>query len=521
VIIRHRAIAVGLLAFVILLTTAAIAQAHPLGNFTVNRFSGLEFTQRGVTVHYVVDMAEIPTYQELSRLDPSHKEDPSPQALQSFADSLGRRIPGSVTMTADGRPVTLSFSGSAGSLRTGQGGLKIMRIEVSLQGSLPSPNSVIHYADTNFSDRIGWKEIIAYGSSGEGISSASVPGKSVSDELRAYPKSMLASPVDVTQATVKLQPGAAAASGGTTGGLTVSSPGAIGGSLATEFARLIDHQLSPLFLVAALLLALAAGALHALGPGHGKSIMAAYLVGNEGKVRQAVTVGVAVSLMHTVSVVALGLAILGASKLFAPEVVFPWLSLVSALVVLALGTYLLRSRLRVRARARARLHGDAHTGAVQQAVAPHPHEQGQGSPEHHTHEGAEAARAEGHDHPHGHDHAHGHDHSLAPPAGIAPTSWKGLGVIALSGGLLPSPSALIVLLAAVALHRIAFGLVLVGVFSVGLAAALTIVGVLVIKARTYATRRWGENLTNALPIFSAAAILLIGVFLTAGAVAKL
>jgi ABC-type nickel/cobalt efflux system permease component RcnA len=94
-------------------------------------------------------------------------------------------------------------------------------------------------------------------------------------------------------------------------------------------------------------------------------------------------------------------------------------------------------------------------------------------------------------------------------------------VIALSGGLLPSPSALIVLLAAVALHRIAFGLVLVGVFSVGLAAALTTVGILVIKARGYATRRWGENLTNVLPIFSAAAILLIGMFLTAGAVAKL
>jgi ABC-type nickel/cobalt efflux system permease component RcnA len=104
---------------------------------------------------------------------------------------------------------------------------------------------------------------------------------------------------------------------------------------------------------------------------------------------------------------------------------------------------------------------------------------------------------------------------------MAPTSWKGLGVIALSGGLLPSPSALIVLLAAVALHRIVFGLVLVGVFSVGLAAALTMVGVLVIKARSFATRRWGEGLTNALPIFSAAAILVIGVFLTAGAVAKL
>jgi nickel/cobalt exporter len=508
----RRSIATGFLTVVIVLLASAVAQAHPLGNFTVNRFSGLEFTKAGVTVHYVVDMAEIPTYQELSRLDPTHKEKPSAQSLQAYADSLGRRISTGATMTADGHNVPLTFSGSATSLRAGQGGLEIMRIEVSLRGPLPSPNAVIHYADHNFSDRIGWKEIIAYGSGGEGVSSASVPAKSVSQELRAYPKSMLASPVDVTEATVKLQPGASGTSGGSVGGLTVSSPGAIGGSLATEFARLIEHRLSPLFLLAALLLALGAGALHALGPGHGKSIMAAYLVGNEGKVRQAVTVGVAVSLMHTASVGALGLAILGASKLFAPEVVFPWLSLLSALVVLALGSYLLRSRLRARSHARAHAHAESHANALQDLPGSHDHAHGHDDPEDlgHAHHG-------GHDH--SHDHGHGHSHAPAP--GIAPTSWKGLGVIALSGGLLPSPSALIVLLAAVALHRIAFGLVLVGVFSVGLAAALTTVGVLVIKARTYATRRWGENLTNALPIFSAAAILLIGVFLTAGAVAKL
>jgi nickel/cobalt exporter len=512
----RRWIASGFLVLVILFTTTAVAQAHPLGNFTVNRFSGLEFTRDAVTVHYVVDMAEIPTYQELSRLDPTNKENPSTQRLQTFADSLGRRIAAGVSMTADNKPVPLSPSGNAASLRTGQGGLKIMRIEVSLRGSLPSPNAVVHYRDGNYSDRIGWKEIIAYGSGGEGLRSASVPAKSVSDELRAYPQSMLASPVDVTQATVTLQPGATGTSGGTSGGLTVSSPGAIGGSLATEFARLIEHRLSPLFLVAALLLALAAGALHALGPGHGKSIMAAYLVGNEGRVRQAVAVGVAVSLMHTASVVALGLAILGASKLFAPEVVFPWLSLLSALVVLTLGTYLLRSRLRARAQ--------RHLVDSTQALHPPPsHDHGSGL-DHHLHEpGQMLLQDHGHsgEQAHEHDHSHSHDHLHTSPPGIAPTSWKGLGVIALSGGLLPSPSALIVLLAAVALHRIAFGLVLVGVFSVGLAAALTIVGVLVIKARTYATRRWGENLTNALPIFSAAAILLIGVFLTAGAVAKL
>jgi nickel/cobalt transporter (NicO) family protein len=495
---RRRALIGIVFAMLGMWLTTGVASAHPLGNFTVNRFSALEFTEDAAVVHYVVDMAEIPTYQELSRLDPSHRERPSAGELQRYADLLGTRVAAGVRLTADGRNLALSPASTTAALRAGQGGLKVLRIEIRLRAALPSPDATVHYADSNFEGRIGWKEIVAFGSGGQGLASSSVPTTSVSDALRAYPKDMLTSPLDVTQATVRLQPGAASSTTKGAGGLTVGSPGAIGGSLAAEFARLIEHDLSPLFLLAALLLALAAGALHALGPGHGKSIMAAYLVGNEGKIRQAVVVGVAVSLMHTASVVALGLAILGASKVFAPEVVFPWLSLISALVVLALGTYLLRSRLRARARPTAGSY-EEHS---------HTHEDG------HVHEHHEHAH-----HEHGHSHEHGHTH--APSPGIAPTSWKGLGVIALSGGLLPSPSALIVLLAAVALHRIAFGLLLVGVFSIGLATALTIVGILVIKARTYATRRWGESLTNALPIFSAAAILLIGMFLTAGAVAKL
>jgi nickel/cobalt transporter (NicO) family protein len=496
--ITPRALACGVLASAIVLITAGAAAAHPLGNFTVNRFSGLELKQDRVVVHYVVDMAEIPTYQELAHLDPTHNENPSSRRLEVYADSLAHRIAANVNLYANGGPVPLTAGPVAAELGSGQGGLKIMRIQVGLRGPLPAPDAAIRYTDSNFGDRIGWKEIVAYGSDGQGIASASVPTKSVSDELRAYPKNMLASPLDVSTATLKLRPGAVSSGAGSVGGLTVGSPGAIGGSLATTFARLIEHDLSPVFLLLAVLLAFAAGAMHALGPGHGKSIMAAYLVGNEGKIRHAVAVGVAVSLMHTTSVVALGLVILGASRLFAPESVFPWLSLLSAMVVLALGGYLLRSRLL--ARAGRHHHGDQEADAHRHA---HQHD-------HHGHE-----HGNGH-----HDHQHGHSHVRATP-GVAPTSWKGLGVIAISGGLLPSPSALIVLLAAVALHRIAFGLVLVAVFSIGLAAALTGVGVLVIRARTYASRRWGENVTNALPIFSAGAILLIGVFLTAGAVAKL
>jgi ABC-type nickel/cobalt efflux system permease component RcnA len=249
---------------------------------------------------------------------------------------------------------------------------------------------------------------------------------------------------------------------------------------------LIEHDVSPVFFVLAFGLSLAAGALHALGPGHGKSIMAAYLVGTEGRVRHALAVGTAVSLMHTASVVALGLVILGASQVFTPEVVFPWLSLASGLVVVGLGGWLLRTRTR----------WSGHEDLVR----------AEGHHDDHSH------------HHHAHEHAH-HHHGLSP--GIAPTSWKGLGVIALSGGLLPSPSALVVLLGAVALHRVLLGLVLVGVFSVGLAACLSAVGILVIRVRSYASRRLGERVTAVFPVVSAGAILGIGVILTAGAVARL
>ena len=98
--------------------------------------------------------------------------------------------------------------------------------------------------------------------------------------------------------------------------------------------------------VIALMLAVAVGvgALHALGPGHGKALIGAYLAGSGGTMRQAVLVGVAVSVMHTASVLALGVLVLTAESLLAPERVYPWLGLASGLVAVGLGTTLLISR---------------------------------------------------------------------------------------------------------------------------------------------------------------------------------
>jgi nickel/cobalt exporter len=374
------------------------------------------------------------------------------------------------------------IDGAHAELRPGQGGLQTLRIEIELSAPLEPPQTTLTYRDRNYAGRVGWLETIAYPVDGQGIASSTVPSVSVSDELRSYPRDELSSPLRESTARVRVRPGASASS-------PVANPDAaapadvFGGS----FAALVQRDSSPFGAVVAFGLAIGFGALHALGPGHGKSVMAAYLLGASGRARHAVGVGVAVSVMHTASVIALGLLTLWAASVFPPENIYPYLSLVSGIAVLALGGWLLRVRLRAR-RARVEHHRD--------------HD--------HSHDHAD------HDHHQVHDHGFGaHSHSPSELAGgVALTSWRGLTAIGLSGGLLPSPSALVVLLGAIALNRVAFGLTLVAGFSIGLAAALTILGLLVLKARAVAGRRLRPGAMAILPVLSAAAVTFLGLFLT-------
>ena len=477
-------LAVALLT-VLVLGIAGPAHAHPLGNFSVNRFAAVEVGLERVALRYVVDMAEVPTFQEMTTIDADGDETAAPGELDAYAQALADRLRDGLSIEIDGRAARLDPAGATASLLPGQAGLDVLRVEIRYVAPLARKEASIRFSDSNYSDRVGWREIVAYGVGGQGIADSSVPSASASDELRAYPEDLLSSPLRVTGASIEADPAAPAFAGGrkTTPDGTVSSLGRIGESLSA----LLGRNASPLLIATSLALALGAGALHALGPGHGKTIMAAYLVGAEGRVRHALSVGVAVSLMHTASVVALGLATLWASSLFPPESVLPWLSLVSGVVVLALGAWLLEQRLRAR--------------RASSNEATHHHSHGH---EEHSHHGLDA----GHTHPH-----------RRPEGSLM--SWKGLGAIAVSGGLLPSPTALVVLLGAVALHRVALGVAMVGAFSVGLAAALTGVGILVLKARDAAARRFGLGMGTALGIASATTILVLGTVLTTKAVISL
>jgi ABC-type nickel/cobalt efflux system permease component RcnA len=481
------------------------AGAHPLGNFTINRFAGLEITTSRIVVHYVVDMAEIPTFQETAIIDRNGDGSASSEELAHYASATGERIAGRLDLSAAGRRVPLSVTRSEAALRPGQGGLDVLRIEVDALGRLQSAKATVEYRDGNFAGRSGWGEVIAYGTDGQGVASSTVPSTSVSDRLRAYPRGRDAEPPRVTSASVTVSP----AAGAGTRAITRESRRPARDPLAGAFSSLVESDLSPAPAILAVAVALGAGAMHALGPGHGKTVMAAYLMGSEGKARHAVAVGIAVSLMHTASVVGLGLVTLWASSQFPPESVYPWLSLASGIVVLALGAWLLGARI----------------GFRRLRLAPQ-----RGRPQVHRRD-----PEPGHSHPHGHHlasspghpsdgavHEHGfgaHRHDAPVPA--SPLSWKGLGAIAVSGGLLPSPTALVALLGAVALHRVAFGVVLVTAFSVGLAGALTLLGLLVLRARAFARRKLGRRTAAVLPLLSASAICAMGAFLTARAAAGL
>ena len=292
-----------------------------------------------------------------------------------------------------------------------------------------------------------------------------------------------------------------------------------------------SEELSLGLIVGALALALFLGAAHGLEPGHGKTIVAAYLVGARGTVGNALFLGGVVALTHTSSVILLGLVALFASQYILPEQIFPWLGTASGLLIMGLGTWLLVNHLRGRGPGHSHPHGEhlhehSHEqehlhehGHEQEHLHEHGHSHFHGEHHHehsHSHEeehhhGHGHSHEEGHhghhDHPHG-EHHHGHGHSHETPDKVTLGSLLTLGI---SGGIVPCTGALVILLLAVALHRVAFGLLLLVAFSVGLAAILIAIGVLIVKARPLVERFSGDGRwIQRLPIASAVVIIVVG-----------
>ena len=264
------------------------------------------------------------------------------------------------------------------------------------------------------------------------------------------------------------------------GGTPVAPP-EIGAAAAPEhvsggFESLVargDLSLGVVFL--SLLIAVFWGAAHALTPGHGKALVAGYLVGTRGTPRHAVLLGATVTITHTAGVFGLGLVTLALSQFLVPEQLYPWLTLSSGLLVVAVGASVLRQRLRAGGCA-----GHDH------------HDRG------HRH----------HHHHHDHHLVHHHHHD-------EPLTRRGLLGVGVAAGLLPCPSALVVLLSAIALHRIGFGFALIAAFSLGLATTITGIGIAAVVARrAFGRVSFEGRLVRALPAVSALVILGVGVAIT-------
>ena len=350
--------------------------------------------------------------------------------------------------------------------------------------SAPASGRALSFVDRVQPDRIGWREITISARDGARLLESSVPGESRSNELRAYPSDLLSSPLDIRSAEARFEPGSGPAPA--PGLEPAPAPPHRGGG----FEALVERgDLSVGVVVVSLLIAAFWGAVHALTPGHGKALIAGYLVGTRGRPRHAFILGATVTATHTAGVFGLGLVTLLLSQFVVPEQLYPWLTLVSGVLVVVVGLGVLRGRLRA---------GHDHGSGVRLQSDTSSHA---ADPGHHDHHG----------HHHHHDH-HGHTHDGAPTS-------RGIVGVGIAAGLLPCPSALVVLLSAIALHRVGFGMALIVAFSVGLAATITAIGLLAVLARRAFSRvRLDGRVVRALPAVSAAVIVLVGLAITLRAV---
>jgi len=459
--------------------SAGYVLAHPLGNFTINHFSHIEVGEHQIRLQYVIDMAEIPTFQELQAIDTDGDHKASEAELKVYGERTAPGYLRFLALTIDGKHVPLEVISNNVTVQNAGTGLETLRIECELLANSTVPNSARHlrFEDSLYSERIGWREIVVTAINGIAIFDSSVYGNGITAELKNYPNDKLTAPLDERTADLSFINGPVPVG---SRALTTRDGRAPESSSRDRLAELIAvPQLTIRTVFLGLLVAILLGATHALSPGHGKTVVGAYLVGTRGTARHAAFLGLTVTVTHTAGVFALGIVTLLASEYVLPERLFPVLSFVSGAIVVAIGLSLMVRRLG--AAFGINEHGHRHAGDPTQ--------------------------------PHSHGHLHdGQAHSHLPPEGDGSRiTWRSLLALGISGGLLPCPSALVVLLAAISLHRVGYGLLLVVAFSFGLAGTLTAVGLAFVYAgRFVKVSGKFDRLTRVVPVFSSLVISCVG-----------
>lgn len=488
--------------------------AHPMGNFSVNHYARLDLDPRqGSTLTYVLDLAEIPTFELFQQWK---LDDPNASQVQASAERHAPEWVRALVILQNGKPVTPRRVAVKSQMTDGAGGLPVLRIET--RAELPVEPGRLEYRDPNFAGRAGWKEVIVRRGNGVAITRGA-QAKDLSNALTAYPADpTLAPPQDLEASVTWTGPVPVLASVPTAvpvakepvpaPAVTRSQPAAkpVAGMVVKGdyLSRLLkERHLTFGMILFGLAAAFGLGAMHALSPGHGKTIVAAYLVGSRGTLKHALFLGSMVTFTHTLSVFLLGIGVLFFQQYVVPERIIPVLGAISGLSIVVIGAYLLYQRTM-------QLSGHGH--------------------EHHHHyepepQMAAAVAVAGQpsflsrvDHsqadvPFMHTHTHdGHTHSHAMPDEI---TLKGLIALGASGGLVPCPSALVLMLSAIAVGQTALGLGLLVAFSSGLALVLMAIGGAVLYARHLLPERSATHpFFRLVPVFSAVVVMILGVLMT-------
>ena len=456
--------------------------AHPLGNFTINNYSRIEVETNRIRLHCVLEMAEISTFQESQQIDGDKNGALSTEELNSYLEKKTAEYLSNLKLSIDGQPVQMQAESKNITLPTGAGNLPTLRAEWNFAAAAAENAKDaahrVHFENDNYKDHIGWREIVVNRASGINVYDSDAFGSQLSDELKTYPEDMLTAPLNEREANFSFGAAAIPANAGALQNRDGKPTAAVQKDRLAELINI--KEITPTIVFFGLLIAFGLGTIHALSPGHGKTVVGAYLVGSKGTFKHAVFLGVTVTITHTLGVFALGLVTFFAAKLFSPDRIMPYLSFISGLIILIMGLALFRGRLLAALGYKKNELDDEHA---------------------HDLKNAEAA---------GFTHTHdGHTHSHLPPKNI---SWRSLIALGISGGLLPCPSALVLMLAAIGGKQVVYGLLLTLSFSIGLAATLMAVGLTFLYVGKLLDRPSlnGNPVVKFLPVFSAFVIACVG-----------
>lgn len=463
------------------LFAVAPAAAHPLGNFTINHLTKVAVAGDRVALRYVLDMAEIPTFSALRAADRSGTLGAT--QLASYGRAQAVKLLSQLQLSDAGTPVRLDLERVTTRTRPGAGGLPTLYLVLDARATLARTAASVSYRDTTFPGRLGWHDVVV------------APATEPTNELSAYPSALIGSPRSTAAVTIALSHGAVA-------NVRTDATADDGAAAASAPSAVRSNQLSDMlargtgdwgFVALTFLVAIVLGGLHALEPGHGKTLLAVSLVGARATVKQAAILAAALTVAHTIGVLALGVAINFFKGYFVPEAIYPWITLASGIVIAIIGARAVQRQIQAR---QPLAHGHTH-----EHPSAHPHE--------HTHV-HHAAHTHG-DGAHSHDHdnvAHARSHAVP---GTAPLTFGGTVWAAMSGGVAPCPAALVVLLAALALNQVAYGIFVIVAFSLGLAVTLTGLGIAVVRGASWLQGRpQFERFVTYGPLVSAVVISTIG-----------